>query len=407
MVPAAPGLQHELVVSRRSSLLIRGGLRLQSSKIRSDHLKHAQHTRALRLLSAVSALRRSRLVVEPLQHLQRLLHGSLSLLRILDGGRVLLVLLLALSGRLRPRVVQFLDLVLQASHILTQLGNRSSQLVDLRLQLLNTRLQLLTGQLVVMHLLVTPPVVLGLLRRLLLQTLDQIRDHLLHLGHRVASTLRRELSRNDTQVPAVQTRSSTLQEVEQALLLRSTEARRRLPLDERGPGLNQPVLRRVPRHRIRGEDLDRLAQGLHLLRPSFLTHLKLLRVLLALRVVVSQELNILVANSGGLRQLAISLRRRLVSRSTGRGLLPTNLLVELNLVRQIDHRQFVRMPAVRLLGVQLRLLLADLVLHVLQHLNDSSHVRVVGRNLRSTRVLQKTSLLGLRQHPPHLHPLPS
>merc|ERR1719482_347306 len=367
-------LAAELVERVLRLSLRRLGVRLETREVRGDHLQHAEHTAVLRLHAGVGLVEDLRLLllderrglagllVELLQDRHRLGHGGLRLLRILDRLRVLRLLTLADLRRLSHRLVDRRDLGGQVRDLLRELRNGRRELVDLRVQRLDRRGLLLARLLVRAQLRVAPALVLGLLVRLLHEPDDEVLDHLLHLGERVL----RDTDRQRRQHAAVDRGTLLAKELGNAGLRRV--AHRRGDLEERHLLLDEAreVLVRGTRNRTRRQDLDRLVNRRELVRAKLLALLEVRRLLRALSHEVIQVHLVSVAGRRRVRKVALVLRRLLELR---RLLLRLRLAVlrrRLDLRRQVLDQHLVRVAGVALLLLQVRALVLELVVELLE-----------------------------------------
>merc|ERR1719506_2774383 len=335
-------LTRELVESLLRLSLRRLRVRLQTGEVRLDHLKHANNTAVLglharvgliedlRLLLALEKRRRlRRLLVELLQHRQRLGNRGLGLHGVLDSLLVRRLLLLADGRRLSHRLVDLRDLGREVRDLLRQLRDRRAELVDLRMKRLDSRRLLLAGLLVRRQLRVAPALVLRLLVRLLHQAHDEVLDHLLHLHERVLSNANRECRKHT----AVDRRALLTEELSHASLARVLRSNGKL--DERHRLLNEgrQVLVGVARNRTGRQDLDRLVDRREFVRAELLALLEVRGLLRALRNEVVEVGLVRVTRGGRVREVALVLRCLLELR---RPLLRLRLAV---LGRRLDLRR--------------------------------------------------------------------
>merc|ERR1719182_55768 len=380
------------LVERALRLSLRGlGVRLETREVRCDHLEHAKHTAVLRLHAGVGLIEDLRLLlllderrglagllVELLQDGHRLGHGGLRLLRVLDRLRVLRLLSLADLRRLSHRLVDRRDLGGRVRDLLRELRNGGRELIDLRVQRLDGRGLLLARLLVRAQLGVAPALVLGLLVGLLHEADDKVLDHLLHLGERVlrnADGERREHAAVDRgALLAKELRNASLRRV----------ARRRGDLEERHLVLDEAreVLVRSARHRARAQDLDRLVNRRELVRAELLALLEVGRLLRALSHEVIQVHLVRVAGRRRVSEVALVLRRLLELRRLLLGLRLAVLRRSLDLRREVLDQHLVRVASVRLLLLEVRALVLELVVELLKHVNDALRLELVRVGLR-------------------------
>merc|ERR1719327_973382 len=384
-------------------------VRLKAGEVRLDHLEHANHTTALglharvgliedlRLLLALEKRRRlRRLLVELLQHRQRLSDRGLGLHGVLNRLLVRRLLLRADGRRLSHRLVDLRDLGRKVRDLLRQLRDRRAELVDLRMKRLDSRRLLLAGLLVRRQLRVAPALVLSLLVRLLHQAHDEVLDHLLHLHERIL----RNADRKRRQHTAVDRRALLAEELSHAGLARVLrahrqlkEGHRRLLLDER-----RQILVGVAGNRAGRQNLDRLVDRGQLVRAELLALLEIRGLLRALRHEVVEVGLVRIAGGRRVREVALVLRGLLELR---RLLLRLRLAVlsrRLDLRSQVLNQHLVRMASVALLLLEVRALVLELVLQLLEHVNDARRLELVGVRLRGRnghRVLAE--LIPLRQ----------
>mmetsp|Transcript_10798 Transcript_10798/g.23851 ORF Transcript_10798/g.23851 Transcript_10798/m.23851 type:complete len:349 (-) Transcript_10798:1-1047(-) len=154
-------------------------------------------------------------------------------------------------------------------------------------------------------------------------------------------------------------------------------------------------------HGITAQDVDGLTDGGNLLLAGLLPHVKLLGLLLALSIQIRQGLYIVGVGGRGLAELLLGLGCGLVGTSAGGGLVLPLGLVVLNLVGEVHHLELIGVGPVGFFLVQIRLLIGDLLLHLLEHVDNGGQVGSVRRGLgRSLR-----SLSHLGQHLPDGAPL--
>merc|ERR1719313_3281019 len=312
-------LARELVEGLLRLGLRRLRVRLKASEVRLDHLEHANHAAVLglharvgliedlRLLLALEKRRRlRRLLVELLQHRQRLGNGGLGLHGVLDSLLVRRLLLLTDRRSLSHRLVDLRDLCREVGDLLRQLRDRGAELVDLRMESLDSSRLLLAGLLVRRQLRVAPALVLGLLVRLLHQAHDEVLDHLLHLHERIL----RNADRKRREHTAVDRRALLAEELSHASLarvLRSNgkleEGHRRLLLHER-----RQVLIGVAGNRAGRQDLDRLVDRSELVRAQLLARLKVRGLLRALRNEIVEVGLVRIAGGSRVCEVALVLR---------------------------------------------------------------------------------------------------
>mmetsp|Transcript_19433 Transcript_19433/g.47784 ORF Transcript_19433/g.47784 Transcript_19433/m.47784 type:complete len:526 (+) Transcript_19433:521-2098(+) len=337
-----------------------------------------------------------------MQNLEGLLHGRLRFLRIRDGLGVARVLLLAHRCGLGHRLPELLDLVPEFLVVLLQLGDGSRKLLDVGCQLLHLRRPLVTSDLVVVQLLVAPLVVLGLLTSLSLKPIDEIGNHLLDLSHRVPTSggLGGHLRGQQRKSLGLQVVCLLLHELEELALLDG--------LSVGGPQLEQrgalhqawQMLLGLAGDGITAQDVDGLADGCNLLLAGLLPHLKLISLLLALSVQIRQGLHVVGVGCRSLAELLLGLGGGLVGRSAGGGLVLPLSLVVLDLVGEVHHLKLIGVGPVGFLLVKIRLLIGDLLLHLLEHVDDGGQVGSVRRGLGRTL----RGLGHLAQHPAQVAP---
>merc|ERR1719506_2917602 len=347
-------------------------VRLKAGEVRLDHLEHANHTTALglharvgliedlRLLLALEKRRRlRRLLVELLQHRQRLSDRGLGLHGVLNRLLVRLLLLRADGRRLSHRLVD---------------------LRDLSMERLDSRRLLLARLLVRRQLRVAPALVLGLLVRLLHQAHDEVLDHLLHLHEGVLRNADRE-RRKHTAVDRRALLAEELGHAGLARVLRSNrqleERHRRLLLHER-----RQVLVGVAGDRAGRQDLDRLVDGRELIRAELLAGLEVPGLLRALRHEVVEVGLVRIAGGRRVREVALVLRGLLELRRLLLGLRLPVLGRRLDLRRQVLDQHLVRMASVALLLLEIRALILELVLELLEHVDDARGLELVSVRLR-------------------------
>mmetsp|Transcript_27710 Transcript_27710/g.65122 ORF Transcript_27710/g.65122 Transcript_27710/m.65122 type:complete len:311 (+) Transcript_27710:489-1421(+) len=146
--------------------------------------------------------------IEVLQHHNRLGHRILALFGFLDRCLILGLLLLPETGRLGLGVLKLGQLTGQAGDLLSQLADVSLQLIDLCLQTAHGIGLLLACGFVRRHFCIAPTLFGRLLLGLVLESHNQLLDHLLDLPHWVCSCAFRKRGEK----PAVQTRRLPLQE---------------------------------------------------------------------------------------------------------------------------------------------------------------------------------------------------
>merc|ERR1719313_638549 len=385
-------LARELVESLLRLGLRRLRVRLQAGEVRLDHLEHANHTTVLglharvgliedlRLLLALEKRRRlRRLLVELLQHRQRLSNRGLGLHGVLHRLLVRRLLLLADRRRLSHRLVDLRDLGREVRDLLRQLRDRRAELVDLRMKRLDRRRLLLAGLLVRRQLRVAPALVLGLLVRLLHQAHDEVLDHLLHLHERIL----RNADRERRQHTAVDRRALLAEELSHAGLVRVLRPKRKLDERHRLLSERRQVLVGVARNRARRQDLDRLVDRRELVRAELLARLKVRGLLRALRNEVVEVGLVRVTRSRRVGEVALVLRGLLELRGL---LLRLRLAVlgrRLDLRRQVLHQHLVRVAGVALLLLEVRALILELVLELLEHVHNARRLELVRVGLRS------------------------
>merc|ERR1719313_2221358 len=370
-------LARELVEGLLRLSLRRLRVRLKAGEVRLDHLKHANHATVLglharvglvedlRLLLALEKRRRlRRLLVELLQHRQRLSDRGLSLHGVLNRLLVRRFLLRADGRCLSHRLVDLRDLGREVRDLLRQLRDRCAELVDLRMKRLDSRRLLLAGLLV----------------RLLHQAHDEVLDHLLHLHERVLSNADRE-GRQHTAVDRRALLAEELSHASLARVLRSNgkleERHRRLLLHE-----GRQVLVGVAGNRAGRQDLDRLVDRRELVGAELLAGLEVRGLLRALRNEVVEVGLVRIAGGRRVRKVALVLRGLL---ELGRLLLGLRLPVlgrRLDLRRQVLDQHLVRMASVALLLLEIRALILELVLELLEHVDDARGLELVSVRLR-------------------------
>merc|ERR1719454_2638512 len=380
---------------------------IQSDFARLDHLEHTNdaavlrlHARVglvedLRLLLALEKRRRlRRLLVELLEHRQRLGHRGLGFDGILNRLLVRRLLLLTDGRRLSHSLVDFRDLSREVGDLLRQLRDRRAELVDLRVERLDSRRLLLTGLLVRRQLRVAPALVLGLLVRLLHQAHDEVLDHLLHLHERVL----RNADRERRQHAAVDRRALLAEELSHAGLARVLRSNRQLREGHRLLNERRQVLVGVAGNRTGRQDLDRLVDGGKLIRAELLALLEIRGLLRALRNEVVEVGLVRIAGGRRVREVALVLRRLLELRRLLLRLRLTVLGRRLDLRRQVLHQHLVGVASVGFLLLEVRALILELVLELLEHLNDPPRLEFVRVRLGSRhghQILAK--LVTLRQ----------
>mmetsp|Transcript_659 Transcript_659/g.1333 ORF Transcript_659/g.1333 Transcript_659/m.1333 type:complete len:389 (+) Transcript_659:3-1169(+) len=179
-------------------------IRLQADEVRLDHLQHANNAAGLRLHTLVGLRECLRgilgdplgqgsgacgALVKVLDDGQRILHSGLGLLRILDGLRVLRLLLVALLGGPGHVRLQSLHSVIEIANLGGGLGNPSGQLLHLALQCLHGSGLGVAGVLVGGQLRGAPPLLLRFFVGLLHQPHNQVGDQLLHFAEWIVSCL--------------------------------------------------------------------------------------------------------------------------------------------------------------------------------------------------------------------------
>merc|ERR1719159_1133469 len=200
-------------------------------EVRRDGLEHADDARALRLVARVRALRTAldslgghvlrngrrlhesralvatafvailrlrRALVVIGKHLDRLLQGRETLLRIGQGLLVVGLVLLALLRRLQQRLVELCELLRERRDRLLQLRDGCLAVRDGGVQLDGVRMAILTVLLSLADLRVAPALVGRLVPRLLEQALDELLDEDLHLGEWVPSHLHHQGRERET-----------------------------------------------------------------------------------------------------------------------------------------------------------------------------------------------------------------
>merc|ERR1719261_1240386 len=400
-------LARELVEGLLRLSLRRLRVRLEASEVRLDHLEHTDNAAVLRLHARVGLIedlrlltlekrrRLGRLLVELLENRERLSDGRLSLDGVLDRLLVRRFLLLADRCRLSHGLVDLGNLGREVRDLLRQLRDRRAELVDLGVERLDGRNLLLARLLVRGELRVAPALVLGLLVRLLHQAHDEVLDHLLHLHERVLSNANRE-RRQHTAVDRRALLTEELSHARLARVLRSNrelDERHRLRLHEA-----RQVLVGVAGNRAGRQDLDRLVDRRELVRAELLARLEVRGLLRALRNEVVEVSLIRVTRGGRVREVTLLLRGLLELR---RLLLRLRLAVlrrRLDLRREVLHQHLVRVAGVAFLLLEVRTLVLELVLELLEHVDDARGLELVRVRLRrrhSHRVLAK--LVPLRQ----------
>merc|ERR1719380_72087 len=327
-------------------------------------------------------------LVEVLEDGDGLGDGRLRVLRVLDGRRVLRLLLLAL---LRRR----LDLSLEARDSLRVLLDAGRELGDLRRQLVHRRLKLLLlRRLVLLHhrglvdLLVAPVLVVVLVLLLRHEVEDHLLDHVLDLVERARARgllERRDLVRQLRQSLGLLRAAGLAEEVDdrlaRVLVLRELHEADTLAL-------------RSASARDLLEHLDGLAHSRGLTRPALHALVVLVRARVALLLRLVQ---LLLGRRERLRRaLEIRLRRRkvlaLLALDLGLAVLRAGSRVDLVLLRRI--RELVRAHRRRLRLVQLHQVILELELQVLQRLDDVPALEVV-----SALTAPATSATGGTQPP--------
>merc|ERR1719324_812123 len=230
---------------------------------------------------------------------------------------------------------------------------------------LDSRRLLLTGLLVRRQLRVAPALVLRLLVRLLHQAHDEVLDLLLHLHERVLSNANRERRK----YTAVDRRALLAEELSHAGLARVLRSNRELQERHRRLLLHEgrEVLVGVAGNRAGRQDLDRLVDRRELVRAELLARLEVRGLLRALRNEVVEVSLVRVTRSGRVREVALVLRGLLELRGL---LLRLRLAVlgrRLDLRREVLHQHLVRVAGVALLLLEVRALILELVLELLEH----------------------------------------
>merc|ERR1719313_3168118 len=402
-------LARELVERLLRLSLRRLRVRLEASEVRLDHLEHADdatvlglHTRVgliedLRLLLALEERRRlRRLLVELLQNGDRLRDGRLSLDGVLHRLLVRRLLLLADGRRLSHGLVDLGNLGREIRDLLRQLRDRRLKLVDLGVERLDGRSLLLARLFVRGELRVAPALVLGLLVRLLHQAHDEVLDHLLHLHERVLSNANRERRK----YTAVDRRALLAEELSHAGLARVLRSNRELEEGHRRLRLHEgrQVLVGVARHRAGRQDLDRLVDRRKLIRAQLLARLEVRGLLRALRHEVVEVGLVRIAGGRRVRKVALVLRGLLELRRLFLRLRLAVLSRRLDLRSQVLNQHLVRMASVALLLLEVRALVLELVLQLLEHVNDAPRLELVRVRLRGRTGEQVLfHLVALRQ----------
>mmetsp|Transcript_30756 Transcript_30756/g.67450 ORF Transcript_30756/g.67450 Transcript_30756/m.67450 type:complete len:407 (+) Transcript_30756:599-1819(+) len=312
--------------------------------------------------------------------------------------------------------LELLNFALQIRHGLFVLRNGRSQLLNRSLQLLRLGGEVIPVGLVVVKLLVAPRVVLGLLSCLSLQSIDQITDHGLYLGHGIAMLSGRELRSQQRKCLRLQRAGSLLDEFQQLRPLaggRAAKRHQRHTLHQRWQ-----MLRRRPSHRIRAQNLSGLLERLDLLRPGFSPVVVVVSLLCALGIELRQSLLVIVAAGSCCFQISCGVGRSFVGVAAGNSLVATLGLVVLNLVGEVHHIQLVGMGPVSFAVNECLPLCFGLLQHVLNQVKDSRGVSLVCSSFRSAQLfaagkkslqlsavlmghpdLQQCSLLFLIEHP--------
>mmetsp|Transcript_30755 Transcript_30755/g.67445 ORF Transcript_30755/g.67445 Transcript_30755/m.67445 type:complete len:378 (+) Transcript_30755:599-1732(+) len=297
--------------------------------------------------------------------------------------------------------LELLNFALQIRHGLFVLRNGRSQLLNRSLQLLRLGGEVIPVGLVVVKLLVAPRVVLGLLSCLSLQSIDQITDHGLYLGHGIAMLSGRELRSQQRKCLRLQRAGSLLDEFQQLRPLaggRAAKRHQRHTLHQRWQ-----MLRRRPSHRIRAQNLSGLLERLDLLRPGFSPVVVVVSLLCALGIELRQSLLVIVAAGSCCFQISCGVGRSFVGVAAGNSLVATLGLVVLNLVGEVHHIQLVGMGPVSFAVNECLPLCFGLLQHVLNQVKDSRGVSLVCSSFRSTL----STLLHQSKSMPHILPLTS
>mmetsp|Transcript_3115 Transcript_3115/g.7412 ORF Transcript_3115/g.7412 Transcript_3115/m.7412 type:complete len:353 (-) Transcript_3115:790-1848(-) len=309
------GLIHELLVLTLRGLLILTSLGLQPSKIRQDHLQHADHACGGALLALLRGVEGGRLLyqirvlrvlsIELLQHLQRLRHRLLRLLGLRDRLLVLRLLLVPRRRRRAHRPHQVRHPALQAGQPRSQLVAAGASLVHLRGELVHRGGLLVPGVLVGPQLGVAPALVGGLGVGLVHELGDEVLDHLLHLLEGVLAGL----DSSHLQRAAPQLLRRGLQEVHHLLhpivvLHQAPQLGEGVPLPGQLEQLGE-VLVRGAGHGLGSEDLHGLLDGLNLAGAGHLPVLVRLRLAHALVRGILQVLRVRLQGLLGLLQVLL------------------------------------------------------------------------------------------------------
>merc|ERR1719380_512232 len=260
---------------------------------------------------------------------------------------------------------------------------------------LDSRRLLLAGLLVRRQLRVAPALVLGLLVRLLHQAHDEVLDHLLHLHERIL----RNADRKRRQHAAVDRRALLPEELSHAGLARVLRSNGQLK--ERHRRLlheGRQILVGIAGNRTGGQDLDRLVDRRELVRAQLLARLEVRGLLRALSNEVVEVGLVRIARGRRVRKVALVLRGLLELRRLLLRLRLTVLGRRLDLRRQILNQHLVRVARVALLLLEVRALVLELVLQLLEHVNDARGLELIRVRLRGGnghRVLAE--LIPLRQ----------
>mmetsp|Transcript_32455 Transcript_32455/g.77966 ORF Transcript_32455/g.77966 Transcript_32455/m.77966 type:complete len:324 (-) Transcript_32455:70-1041(-) len=142
---------------------------------------------------------------------------------------------------------------------------------------------------------------------------------------------------------------------------------------------------RGPSHGPRRDDLDRLLDGLNLLRPQSLPSLKIIRLGLACGRQVIQVLLIVITGGNSILKVTFG-----ICLSLGRLRLLLRFVTPILLRRgdgigQILFQHFKRVLGIRLFFLQLSTLIFKFIVQLLQNLNDARAVVFVRSSLRGTR----------------------
>mmetsp|Transcript_136230 Transcript_136230/g.423333 ORF Transcript_136230/g.423333 Transcript_136230/m.423333 type:complete len:709 (-) Transcript_136230:8-2134(-) len=391
-------LEHELVVLVGLRSLRAGGLGLQAGEVGQDDLQEVHDVAALRqhalvglveglgrvhrggLLGQRGGLGRPRVVL--LQHGQGLLHGRLRLLGLLDGLLVGLLGCKPVRRRLGHVCIELADRTREVGDVLGELRDLRREVLGPRAEGAGLGAPVLAGLLVRHQLRVAPALVLRLGRGLLHELHDEVLDELLDLAEGVGRHALRDLREQPAAAEARAVREeggdALLQRALLALLqLREGRVAVRTGLDER----RQVLLPRAGHGGAR-DDLNRLLQRRDLVGPQSLAALEVVGLLAAERRSIAQVLGVLRVVLGRRRQVSLHLGLQLLRLSPGRCLLRDLMVRVLRVVLELLHDHLVRMLRLKLLAHELRPLVIEFVLQLLEHLHDAPRLELVGIGLR-------------------------